>query len=118
MVDKGLDWVRDLRSSFRVVHHLTRHMGDRDCWTIPLDITNIPDRLNLGESGSRLIHDPAIASSWMLNYYGSGGTMSFIMTSDENLYLQYITAHRDMLQHLTTGKPNEYKALKIIRSKK
>ena len=119
MVYTNLDWAQEVRTSFHVIYHLVRNMGDRYCWTIPLGTINIPDRLCLGEGRPILTSDPASASSWRLAYEARhGGYMRFEVTCDHNLYLQYITSHGDMLRRLTQKAGNEYKTLMIIKNKK
>ncbi|KAK7696092.1 hypothetical protein QCA50_000735 [Cerrena zonata] len=126
MATTDLTWARDLEPCFHIVYHRVRFMGDSFCWTIPLDISMIPDRLDPGEGSPRLLKDPAAATSWTLDYsVDDWGCISIQRKSNKNLYLHYITSCKDMLQSLeespqTRRRVSEprYTALKLIQRKK
>lgn len=109
--------VSDLETSFHYHQKVIRWIGDSHCWTIQLDVSDIPDKLRPDGASPRLFHDPVSASSWKLGYDNFfGGTMEFALTDDDALFLRYVYASEDSLRMLETIK-TKFEPLEELRGK-
>ncbi|KAK7682806.1 hypothetical protein QCA50_014190 [Cerrena zonata] len=72
--------------------HAFRWLGDKRCWSIPLDTSFITKRVPLSEGSKPMIRDPVVISNWVLTWkYRGGANMSANVFSDPNLACSYVT---------------------------
>lgn len=99
VMSDDLDWSSDLKPNFHIDYGTFRWMGDSFCWTLNLDVTQIPDRLRPDDDSTPLPHDPVAATSWSLTS-DFRGTVDTRKTSEYHLYFKYIFHYKDILRSL------------------
>lgn len=72
-----------------------RWIGDNRCWTIPLDMSSITERIPLSLASKSLKCDPVVASNWVLNLQDGGGQTEAQTISDSLLSCTYTSALRN-----------------------
>ena len=77
-----------------------RWVGDRHCWTIPLDTTSITERVPFIKGSPSLTCDPIVACSWVLRGTSRGEMAYCVVTSNTHLEFDYIMIRRSMLWKL------------------
>ncbi|KAK7696086.1 hypothetical protein QCA50_000729 [Cerrena zonata] len=80
---------------FKNDYHLDvfRSMGDKHCWSIPLDPIPITERIPLSQGSKPLEHDPVVTSSWLLGHErNAGGRMDFNVFDSERLACYYVVS--------------------------
>ncbi|CAL1699944.1 unnamed protein product [Somion occarium] len=95
--------VAELKDLFHFKRASCRYMGDKYCWTIPLDKDSITELVQpgIGKVSSMLTHDPVAASNWKLIYNPIlGGSMHFDSLSETHLELKYVYASEQMVSLL------------------
>ncbi|KDQ51107.1 hypothetical protein JAAARDRAFT_199331 [Jaapia argillacea MUCL 33604] len=78
---------------------LVRWVGDRETWTLALDITGIERRSPVSASSESFTWDPVAHNSWILNVVAETH-MSYYSTKSSILHYQYLVAEQPLLDQL------------------
>lgn len=80
-------------SDLETVYHTQafRWIGDKHCWSIPLDTSFITNRIPLAKGSNPMIRDPIVISNWVLFYSErKGADINAVVYSDPNLACSYV----------------------------
>lgn len=84
-----------------------RHIGDRYCWTIPLDKSQITTYIPLNDGSKPLTCDPVVACSWTLRKTASAGEVFFWKISNfMHLGWVYVTVRPELFRKFVQSTPS------------